>query len=174
MKRIGVLSDTHGYLDPRVFHHFEHCDEIWHAGDIGSLAVLDALAQFKPTRVVWGNIDDAQMRRACKEIELFEVEGARIAMLHIAGKADKPNGKAWELIRNHRPQILVCGHSHILLVKYRQQEQLLWMNPGACGIKGFHKVRTLLRFEIHLGKVQNLEVIELADRYPESVLESEN
>jgi putative phosphoesterase len=160
MTKIGLLSDTHGHLDARVFKHFAEVDEIWHAGDIGTLDVLDDLRKFKPTRAVFGNIDGASLRLETKEFEIFQVEGKKVLITHIAGKPGRYNQKASAKIFAEKPDIVVCGHSHICLVQFDKNIKALWMNPGACGIKGFHKVMTLLRFEIDGDKVQNLEVVE--------------
>lgn len=164
MVKIGLLSDTHSYLDPKVFKHFEHVDEIWHAGDVGDLKVIDQLKAFKPLRAVYGNIDNHEMRRELKEYERFTVEGLEVLLIHIAGKPGKYYPRANQLLIEKSPDLLVCGHSHILLVKQDPHFNMLWMNPGACGIHGFHKVKTLLRFEIENGKIQHLEAIEIGNR----------
>lgn len=160
MKKIGLISDTHGHLDERVLKHLESVDEIWHAGDIGTLEVLDELRKFKPTRAVFGNIDGSDLRLETKEFEVFQVENKKVLIVHIAGKPFRYNQKAHARILLEKPDIVVCGHSHICLVQFDKNINALWMNPGACGIKGFHKVMTLLRFEIDGDKVQNLEVVE--------------
>lgn len=164
MTKIGLLSDTHGYLDPKIFDYFKEVDEIWHAGDIGSMEVLDELKKFKPTRIIYGNIDDTTIRTETSEDLVFQVEGVKVAMTHIAGKPGKYVTHAKELIENARPNVFVCGHSHILLVKQDPKYGMLWLNPGACGIKGFHSIRTLLRFEVEGSKLQNMEVIEIGKR----------
>ena len=165
MKRIGLISDTHGYLGDDLYKYLEDVDEIWHAGDIGSLDVLDKIRQMKPCRVVYGNIDDGTIRKETKLIESFEVEGLKVCITHIAGRIEKMPEAIKELIKLEKPGLFVCGHSHITLVKYDQHKKLLWMNPGACGVKGFHKIRTLLRFTIAKGQCSALELIELT-RYP--------
>jgi len=165
MKRIGLISDTHGYLGDDLYKYLEDVDEIWHAGDIGSLDVLDKIRQMKPCRVVYGNIDDASIRKETKLIESFEVEGLKVCITHIAGRIEKMPEAIKELIKLEKPGLFVCGHSHITLVKYDQHKKLLWMNPGASGVKGFHKTRTLLRFTIAEGQCSALELIEL-NRYP--------
>lgn len=165
MKKIGVISDTHGDLDERIFHHLQEVDEIWHAGDVGSLAVLDKLRSFKPTRCVYGNIDDHAIRKETVLFDRFQVDGVEVLMTHIAGKPGKYSKPLWdELSKNGNPNILVCGHSHILLVKMDKLKNMLWINPGACGYKGFHSVRTIVRFEINEGNIQNMEAIELGKR----------
>ena len=165
MKKIGLMSDTHGWIDPKVYKHFAEVDEIWHAGDIGDLKVIDDLNSFKPTRFVYGNIDDHQIRSAAPEFNRFKVEDVEVLMTHIAGKPLKYSKPLFdELNKNGAPKILVCGHSHILLVKMDKLHNMLWLNPGACGYKGFHKVKTLLRFEIDGQNIKNMEVIELGLR----------
>ncbi len=164
MTKIGLLSDTHSFLDPKIFEYFKEVDEIWHAGDIGSLEVLDQLRAFKPLRVVWGNIDDPSIRQETSEFETFIVEKRKILITHIAGRPGKYVQRAKDKILLEQPDIFVCGHSHILLVQNDPKFKMLWLNPGACGIKGFHSVRTLLRFSIHEDRIQDLEVIEIGKR----------
>lgn len=163
--KIGLLSDTHGDLDERIFEYFSECDEVWHAGDIGSQAVLDKLSNFKKLRVVYGNIDDASIRRQTAEVLRFTLDGVDVLMTHIAGKPGKYAKPAYDLLTSKNPpKLFVCGHSHILLVKMDQNFNMLWVNPGACGYKGFHKFRTLLRFSLEEGTIKNMEVIELGKR----------
>ena len=162
--KIGLLSDTHGYLDPGVFKHFEMVDEIWHAGDIGTMEVLEKLQDFKPTVAVWGNIDGDKLRQVCKEGEIFEREGVRVLLTHIAGKPPKYNSKVLSYVKRYQPKLLVCGHSHILKVAPDSVNNLLFMNPGAVGKHGFHKIKTMLRFDLEHGETKNLEVIELGPR----------
>jgi len=169
MKKIGLISDTHGYLDPKVFDYFKEVDEIWHAGDIGTLVILDQLKQFKPTRAVFGNIDGADIRTETKEFEIFKIEEKKVLMVHIGGKPFRYNQKAYAKIMSEKPDIVVCGHSHICLVQFDKKINALWMNPGAFGIKGFHQVRTLLRFQISGASIENLEVIEVDRKSDKSV-----
>lgn len=165
MKKIGLLSDTHGFLDPKIKKYFSGVDEIWHAGDIGSLEVLDELRAFKPTRAVWGNIDNPKIRQECDEFLRFDIEDVTILMTHIGGKPERYSKPAFsELKKNGSPNLFVCGHSHITLVKMDKHFNMLWMNPGACGYKGFHKVKTILRFCITKDRIHNLELIELGKR----------
>ena len=164
LTRIGLLSDTHGYLDPKIFNYFADVDEIWHAGDVGSLEVIDRLKAFKPLRVVHGNIDGAEIRSEAPEHLSFELEGVKVVITHIAGKPGQYRPKAHELLNFHKPNLFVCGHSHILLVKMDPHFNTLWMNPGACGFKGFHQVKTLLRFNLSESRIRDLEVIELGKR----------
>ena len=160
--RIGLISDTHGFLDDRVFTYFEVCDEIWHAGDVGDSSVLAELRKRKPTIAVYGNIDDPADLDA-PEVQLLDRGESRFLMIHIAGKPPRYNTKVRELLQLHRPKVLICGHSHILKVEMDKKNDILYMNPGAAGRHGFHKVRTLLRFEV-TDTIKNLEVIELGPR----------
>ena len=165
MKKIGLLSDTHGFIDPKIKKLFADVDEIWHAGDIGTLEALDELRTFKPTRAVWGNIDDHLIRKDTKEFLRFQVEGVTVLMTHIAGRPGNYAKPALEeLLKNGAPQLFVCGHSHITLVQMDQKFNMLWMNPGACGYKGFHQVKTMLRFCITDERIHDLELIELGPR----------
>ena len=165
MKRIGLLSDTHGYLDSKIKSYFADVHEIWHAGDIGSIEVLDELKAFKPIRAVWGNIDNHELRQECSEFLRFKIEGIEVLITHIGGKPERYSKPALEeLQKNGAPALFVCGHSHITLVKMDERLNMLWMNPGACGFKGFHKVKTVLRFSITNDNIHDLEVIELGKR----------
>jgi putative phosphoesterase len=165
MIRIGLLSDTHSYLDPKIFKYFEHVDEIWHAGDIGSIDILDELNQFKKCRFVFGNIDGHVIRSAVRETALFQVEQHKVMMTHIAGKFGTYNSNIRDIIQTEHPGVLVCGHSHLLKVAFDQKYNLLYLNPGACGKNGFHLVRTIVRFVIDESEIKNMEVIELQPRH---------
>ena len=162
MKRIGLLSDTHGFLHPNVLHHFKDCDEIWHVGDIGSPAVLDALEACKTVRAVWGNIDGQDIRFRTSRALHFECEGMRVMMTHIGGRPQKYAPHIPQELLAYRPQLFICGHSHLLKVQYDPTYQMLYVNPGAAGRYGAQLVSTLIRFEIDQQKIDNLEVIELA------------
>jgi len=164
MIRIGLLSDTHGYLDDAVFKHFDACDEIWHAGDFGSIAVADTLAAFRPLRGVYGNIDGKEIRALFPEHLRFHCEAVDVWMTHIGGYPTRYSPQVREAIQSHPPKLFICGHSHILKVMYDQQLQCLHLNPGAAGKQGWHKVRTLIRFSITDMRIENLEVIELHGR----------
>jgi len=162
MTKIGILSDTHGYLHPKIFDFFSAVNEIWHAGDIGNIQTAFELAAFKPLKAVYGNIDNTEVRMTYPLVQTFTTEEVKVLITHIAGTSNTYSELVKELISNHQPGILVCGHSHILKVKYRQNEKLLHINPGAAGVSGFHHVITMIRLEIEGSKIQNLEVLELA------------
>ena len=161
MKKIGLLSDTHGFLDDKVFEHFKDCDEVWHAGDIGTVEVADRLAAFKPLRAVYGNIDGDKLRVMFKQHERWMCEGVDVWMTHIGGYPGKYAREVKPEIFMHPPQLFISGHSHILKVMYDQKLGTLHINPGAEGKYGFHNVRTLVRFEIDGTDIRNLEVIEI-------------
>ncbi|MCL6261025.1 metallophosphatase family protein [Aquiflexum sp. TKW24L] len=164
MKKIGLISDSHGYIDEHVISHLVDVDEIWHAGDIGDLSVLSQLPKEKVLRIITGNIDDQEARNGYREELWFEVEGMKIGMIHIGGKPPQYAKGVKNLIRQHGVQLFVCGHSHICKVEFDKNLNCLYMNPGAMGQSGFHIVRTMLLFEIESGKIQNLRVVELGKR----------
>lgn len=162
MTRIGLLSDTHGLLDERVFRHFATCDEVWHAGDWGSMDVVHRLQAFKPVRGVWGNIDGQDIRQLFPRHNRFRCEEVDVWMTHIGGYPGRYDRSVMPDIFQQPPRLFISGHSHILKVKYDRSLGLLHINPGAAGRYGFHLVQTLVRFEIDGSTIQNLEVIELA------------
>lgn len=164
MPRIGLLSDTHSYLDPRVYDFFADVDEVWHAGDVGNVDVIHELEAFKPLVGVYGNIDGAEVRKIFPLDQRFERGGMDVWMTHIAGRIYVYDKRIRQPMRDHPPDILVCGHSHILKVQMDKRLKMLYMNPGAAGRHGFHKVRTLLRFNVDGGRISDLEVIELGPR----------
>lgn len=164
MVKIGLLSDTHSYLDEKIFTHFKACDEIWHAGDIGSLDVLEKLEAFKPTRAVFGNIDGQEIRVATKEILRFTIEKMSFFLIHIGGKPYSYYPNVREALQKQSTNVFICGHSHILRVEYDKKYQMLYINPGAAGIHGFHKTKTITRFTIDNDKIKDFEVIELGLR----------
>jgi uncharacterized protein len=164
LKRIALVSDTHGYLDPKLFKYFDTCDEIWHAGDIGDIKVADTLAQTKTLRAVYGNIDGNEIRSAYPKVQFFKCEDVFVLITHIGGYPGKYANDVRTLISEKKPNIFICGHSHILKVMFDKKHNLLHMNPGACGNHGFHKVKTLLRFTIEKDKIKDLEVIEIGNR----------
>ncbi len=161
MPRIGLMSDTHGYLHPDIFKHFSAVDEIWHAGDIGTIELADELASFKTFRAVYGNADGKDIRSRYPEDVRFNCEGVDVWMTHIGGYPGHYAPRVKPLIIQNPPQLFICGHSHILKVVPDNQLKLLHINPGACGRQGWHQVKTIARFEINQGKVEHLEVIEL-------------
>jgi uncharacterized protein len=151
-------------MDDRILHHLLGCDEIWHAGDIGDLSVMDQLGTIAPVRAVHGNIDNDKVRVEFKKDHRFTLDGMRVWMTHIGGKPPRYNKEVYPKILRDRPNLFICGHSHICKVEWDKKMNMLYMNPGAAGLSGFHKIRTLLRFEILGGKVSNLEVVELGPR----------
>lgn len=164
VKKIVLLSDTHGHIDDRILAYVALADEVWHAGDIGDLKVTDALAAVKPLRAVYGNIDGREARLSFEENVFFSLEGINFFMTHIGGPAGKYSPRVRELLDIHKPAVFICGHSHILKVMQVKNRSMLHLNPGAAGVQGFHHIRTMLRFEINEGKLQNMEVIELGTR----------
>ena len=158
--KIGVISDTHGHFDDVLKEFLAPCDEVWHAGDFGSLETADAIAAFKPLRAVYGNIDGGVMRRIYHESNYFEVDGCKVLMMHIGGYPRNYSPKALQLIHGARPKIFIAGHSHILKVIYDPVYDMLHINPGAAGKYGVHTVRTAIRFDIEAGEIKNLEIGE--------------
>jgi len=161
MPRIGLLSDTHGYLHPQITDYFSGVDEIWHAGDIGTAQVADALEAFKPFRAVTGNIDGRELRARYPEDLRFHCAGIDVWMTHIGGYPGHYAPRVKPLILRNPPQLFISGHSHILKVMPDTRLKLLHINPGAAGQQGWHRVKTLIRFDIREAKIENLEVIEL-------------
>ena len=159
--KIGLLSDTHSIIDKRILRFFENCDEIWHAGDIGTIKTLESLEKFKKIRAVYGNIDNHQIRKEVNEFLLLKYEKLVILIIHIAGKPPKYNKITYNLIKKHKPNILICGHSHILKIHRDKENDILIINPGASGNLGFHKFKTAIRFNIINSNIKNLEIIEL-------------
>jgi len=163
--KIGLLSDTHSYLDPKIFSYFNDCDEIWHAGDIGDRIVVDELEKFKTLRAVYGNIDDKDMQVRFPEDLWFPCEGLTIWMTHIGGVPPNYNPRVKKILKDKVPDIFICGHSHILRVKKDPiHRNMLYVNPGAAGNQGFHLIKTLLRFEIVGQEILKMEVVELGKR----------
>lgn len=164
MTQIGLISDTHSYLDDAVFKHFENCDEIWHAGDFGSIEVADKLAAFKPFKGVYGNIDGNEIRQVYPEHLRFRCENMDVWMTHIGGYPDRYSSLVKPEIYTNPPQLFICGHSHILKVIFDKKISCLHLNPGAAGKQGWQKVRTLMRFAIDDNKIKDLQVIELGGK----------
>lgn len=161
MKRIGLLSDTHNCWDDRYEKYFKDCDEMWHAGDIGSYGIAQRLSEIAFLRAVSGNCDGADIRRVYNEIYRFKVEDAEICMKHIGGTPGHYDSSIRLQLSMSTPNLFVCGHSHILKVQYDTTLGMLYMNPGAAGLQGWQKVRTLIRFTIDGSKFRDLDVIEL-------------
>ncbi len=161
MKRIGLLSDTHSWWDDRYLEYFEQCDEIWHAGDIGSLELAMRFQDFRPFRAVCGNCDGGDLRRLYPVKLRWNCEGADILMTHIGGYPGHYDASIRQQIYSNPPQLFISGHSHILKVLYDKHLNLLHINPGAAGMQGWHQVRTLVRFTVQNGAFENLEVIEI-------------
>ena len=164
MKKILLLSDTHGHLDDKIIKYVNQADEVWHAGDIGKKEIINYLTELKPLKAVFGNIDDKKIRLITKEFLYFKYEKNKILITHIAGYPGKYNKNVNRLISIYEPNILVCGHSHILKVMYDKKNKHLHLNPGAAGISGFHNIRTMLRFKLDSDKIKELEIIELGKR----------
>ncbi|MDR2684195.1 MAG: metallophosphatase family protein [Prevotellaceae bacterium] len=161
MTKIGVLSDTHGWLDKKAFEFFAPCNEIWHAGDIGDIKIADELSNFKPLRAVFGNIDNHIVRSSYPEYLIFEVEKVKIFLTHIGYCAGRFYPIIYKKILEEKPKIFVCGHSHILKVNYDKNFEMLCINPGAAGNYGIQPSRTFVRFEIDGEKIQNMEILDL-------------
>ena len=163
--KIAIISDTHSWLDDRILNYLKNADEIWHAGDIGSIEVIEKLEQLSgKLRLVHGNIDDQRIQLIAPEHQSFTVENNNVLITHIAGNPPKYNTNVRRLLHDHRPNILVCGHSHILKVMHDKRSDLLFINPGSCSHHGFHKMRTLIQFQIINSKPQKMNVIELGKR----------
>ena len=161
MTRIGLLSDTHTYWDEKFHKYFMECDEIWHAGDIGSETLIKKLAEIKPVRAVYGNIDGQNIRMDFPKVAVFTIEKVKVLMTHKGGYPGKYNPEIKPIINSEKPNLFISGHSHILKVMFDKKLNCLHINPGAAGKTGFHKVRTLVRFSIEQDKIKDLEVIEL-------------
>lgn len=162
--KILLLSDTHSYIDDRILEYASQADEVWHAGDIGDLKVTDEISKLTRLRAVYGNIDGTEARKEFPLNNRFQIEGVEVWITHIGGYPGKYSPAVREEIIKNPPKIFISGHSHILKVMPDKKLNLIHMNPGACGIYGFHQIRTMLRFEINAGKIENLEVIELGKR----------
>ncbi len=164
MRRIALLSDTHSYIDKRILDYCKSCDEIWHAGDVGKIEVIEALEKIKPIKAVFGNIDGQPILSRFPETIRFFCEEVDVMMTHIAGRPEKYVASVKEIMKSNPPKIFICGHSHMLLVKYEKKYNCLHLNPGAAGISGFHQMRTMLRFTIDGKDIRDMEVVELGKR----------
>lgn len=160
MKRIGLISDTHGYLHPNLEKLFAQCDEIWHAGDVGNYEVIEQLEKMKPLKGVYGNIDGQDIRTRFPKNLRFNCEGVDVWITHIGGYPNRYNQDIREEIRRNPPKLFICGHSHILKVMFDEKLKLLHINPGAAGQQGFHKVKTIVRFTLDNNEIKDLEVVE--------------
>ena len=160
MKRIGLLSDTHNCLMPGILKFFKNCDEIWHAGDLGSIQIAEELNKLKPLKAVYGNIDGHELRINYSELLIFKCENVKVIMTHIGGYPGNYEKKVKDILLTEKPKLFISGHSHILKVIYDKKYDLLHLNPGAAGKSGFHNVCTAMRFEISDDKILNLEIFE--------------
>jgi uncharacterized protein len=160
MRRIGLLSDTHGYIHPELPRIFSTCDEIWHAGDFGNLSTARGLQEIKPLRGVFGNIDGQDIRSSFPKYQRFQCEEVDVLMTHIGGYPGNYNPDIREILKTNPPKLFISGHSHILKVMYDKRNQLLHINPGAAGKNGLHKVITMVRFSIDGSQIKDLEVVE--------------
>jgi len=160
MKKILLISDTHSCIDDFILKYVKQADEVWHAGDIGDIKVTDTIKKYTLLRAVYGNIDGGDIRKEFTENQIFQVEGIKVLMTHIGGYPNRYTKKIYPVIKQQNPGIFISGHSHILKVMYDKNNNLLHLNPGAAGKKGFHKLRTMLKFTIDKGKIENLAVIE--------------
>lgn len=164
MKKILLLSDSHGYLDNNIIKHAKWSDEIWHAGDIGDIKITDSLNSYSKVRAVYGNIDDSLTRDVFSKNIFFKCEGITVLITHIGGYPKRYSKGIPDLLNKYRPKLFISGHSHILKIIQDRKYNLLHINPGACGIIGFHKKRTMVRFEINNKKIENVYVIDLGNR----------
>ena len=164
MKIIGLLSDTHSYIDQKILDFFKNCDEVWHAGDIGDIEVINKITEIKPLKAVYGNIDGQDIRITFPKVQLFECEGVKVLMTHIGGYPGRYQEEVrqifQEMIKKTKPDLFISGHSHILKVIFDKKYNLLHINPGAAGKSGFHKVITAVRFKIEGKEIKELEIYE--------------
>lgn len=162
--KISLLSDTHGFLDQNILDHLKNSDEIWHAGDVGENDVLSKMQSAAKTRAVYGNIDGGKTRQELEEELIFEIEGLIVYIIHIGGYPPKYTGRIKKRLDEIKPDLFICGHSHILKVIRDNERDLLHINPGAAGQHGFHKIRTMIQFSISNGTLSDMQVIELGKR----------
>ena len=160
MKRIGILSDTHCTFDESLTTFFSQCDELWHAGDIGNLETANSIEQFKPSKLVYGNVDDHKLRTIYKPMLSFDCEQVPVLITHIGGYPGRYESEMLKIFNIQPPKIFICGHSHILKVIFDKKYNMLHINPGAAGCSGFHTLRTAIRLEIHGNEIKNLEIWE--------------
>jgi len=165
MTRIGLISDTHGFIDDKLFEYFANCDEIWHAGDIGNIETADFLASFRPLKAVYGNIDGHEIRILFPKILRFKCENVDVLITHIGRYPGHYDHEVREIFRIKPPKLFICGHSHILKIIYDNKFDLLHLNPGAAGKSGFHDIRTALRFSIDKTEIKDMEIIEIEKKH---------
>ena len=164
MQKILLISDTHSYLDPKLFKYINTVDEVWHAGDIGDIQVCREIEKLKPLKAVYGNIDGQDARKQYPENNIFMCEQVKVFITQIGGYTNRYNLEAKKIIEREKPNLFICGHSHILKIMYDKKYNLLHLNPGACGMHGFHQVKTVLRFAINEAEIKDMEIIELGKR----------
>ena len=164
MKKIALISDTHGLVKDDVIEHIRDCDEIWHAGDFGGIKVVEQLEAIGDLRAVYGNIDDNLVRKACPLDLLFECEGVKVFMTHIGGYPGRYYRRVRELLDSYKPDLYICGHSHICKIMKDEKRSLIHINPGACGVRGFHKIRTIVLFDCENSRIKNVRIVELGPR----------
>jgi len=164
LKKILLISDTHSYLDEKLIKHINATDEVWHAGDIGTYDVCEKIEKLKPLKAVYGNIDGQDIRKTYLENLIFDCEDVKVLITHIGGYPGKYPIRVKNLLLEHQPKLFICGHSHILKAIFDKELNLLHINPGACGVHGFHNVKTAVKFEIDGAEIKNLAIIELGSR----------
>ena len=164
MKKILLISDTHNFLDKKLLKYIQEADEVWHAGDIGTIELCDVIEKLKPLKAVFGNVDGKDVRTAYPENLIFKCENVKVFITHIGGYPGRYPARIKQLLQEETPKLFICGHSHILKVMYDKEFELLHINPGACGVHGFHAVKTAVRFEIDSAEIKNLAIIELGSR----------
>jgi len=164
MQKILLISDTHNHVDAKLAKYINTVDEVWHAGDVGAISVCEEIGKLKPLKVVYGNIDGQDVRKSYPENNIFICEKVKVFITHIGGYPNRYNIGAKKIIEQERPNLFICGHSHILKIMYDTKYNLLHLNPGACGVQGFHQIKTILRFAIDGTEIKNMEIIELGKR----------
>jgi putative phosphoesterase len=164
LRKILLISDTHSFLEEKLFKHIDEADEIWHAGDIGNIELTDKLKKLKPLQAVYGNIDGTEIRKEFKKNLIFNCENVKVYITHICGQPTNYLKEVKDILELEKPKIFICGHSHILKVMYQNKYEVLHLNPGACGNHGFHQIKTALRFVIDDTEIKDLAIIEFGNR----------
>ena len=164
MRKILLISDTHSFLDEKLFKFIDEADEVWHAGDIGNIELTDKLKKLKPLQAVYGNIDGTEIRKEFKKNLIFNCENVKVYITHICGQPTNYLKEVKDILELEKPKIFICGHSHILKVMYQNKYEVLHLNPGACGNHGFHQIKTALRFVIDDTEIKDLAIIEFGNR----------